>query len=80
MATPVDKTLQKPIWNKMEEELDPLNRVEDFLKQRNQSSFLMFNDEHEYLFVMNIILSSLKLYQEQIKTLHYDAHHHFLEI
>jgi TIR domain len=69
VASGIDTNLQKPILNQMEEEIDPINRVEEYLKQRGQSSFLMLNDESEYQFVMGIILSSLKLYQGQIKTI-----------
>lgn len=69
IAKPIDKNLQKPIWDKMNEEIEPITGTEEFLKQHSNSSFLFFNDESERQFVMSIILSSLELYRRYVETI-----------
>jgi hypothetical protein len=67
----LEGSFQKPFLDEMENKIEPLNRVEQFLKERinSQSNFLIFEDGSTYRFVMDIILSSLEVYRRKLESI-----------
>jgi hypothetical protein len=70
MEKSVEADFRKPIMDEYKEKIEPLNNVEAYLKNRTNSSLLLFQNDSERKFVVDYISSSLRLYRYELKKLH----------
>jgi hypothetical protein len=70
ITAPLIESLQKPILNEMDNIILALEQAEDYIKNRNESMFFIFQDKSEHLFVMERILSCLRVYKMEIESIH----------